>query len=191
MPDVAAIKERVRQVTLDQPSTLGDGDCEALRPGWIGQPTNTVTSLAYLGAGAWLTACATRLPRDQRPAALAYAALTAVTGAGSVAYHGPQFAGAEFLHDVPILGVAGIGVAVPLWRRVRGRAPLPGWSAPLGVAVAATAAAAGAAYLAGRTTSPLCRPDSLLQYHGLWHLGTAAVVGMWGAAVWAPEGDVD
>lgn len=189
MPDVAAIAARVRRAALDQPTTLGDGDCEALRPGWIGQPTNTVTSFAYVGVGGWLTARATRGPRQQRRGALAYAAATAVAGAGSVAYHGPQFAGAEFFHDAPIVAVAGIGAAVPLWRRFRGRTPLPGWSAPLGVAMAATGAVAGAAYLAGRTSSPCCRPNSLLQFHGLWHVGTAAVVGMWGAAVWAAEDD--
>ena len=174
MPDVSGIAARVRQVTLDQPTTLGDGDCEAMRSGWLGQPTNTATSFAFLGVSAWLAARSTQLPRHERPGAIAYAALTAVTGAGSIAYHGPQFAGAQFLHDVPIVGVVGIGVAVPLWRRARGRVALPGWSTTLGVALVATTAAAGAAYVAGRTTSPLCRPDSLLQYHGLWHLGTAA-----------------
>lgn len=48
------IAHHARRVVLDQPETLGDGDCEALRPGPIGQPVNTVTSLAYVAAGAWL-----------------------------------------------------------------------------------------------------------------------------------------
>ena len=33
---------------------LGAGDCEARRPGALGQPTNTVTSGAYLVGAVWL-----------------------------------------------------------------------------------------------------------------------------------------
>lgn len=187
MPRVPELVERVRQVTLDQPATLGDGDCEALRAGLIGQPTNTFTSVAFVGVGAWLATRVPQLPRRSRNSALAYAALAAVTGAGSVAYHGPQFDGAQFFHDVPILGVLGIGVALPLWRLARGRTPLPGWSGRLGSTMAVGTVVAGAAYAAGGTDSPWCRPESLLQLHGVWHLGTAAVVGLWGLALWAPE----
>jgi hypothetical protein len=182
---------RARQVTLDQPATLGDGDCEALRPGLIGQPVNTITSFAYVGAGAWLASRLSRLPSGRRPAAAAYAALTAITGVGSIAYHGPQFAGAQFLHDAPIVGAFALGAVVPLWRLVRGGVPLPGWSTRLGAAMAATAVGSLAAYAAGGTDSPLCRPESLLQPHGLWHMGTAALIGIWGAALWAPRSDVD
>lgn len=35
------------------------------------------------------------------------------------------------------------------------------------------------AYLAGRTDSPLCRPESRLQLHGLWHLLSGAAVAAW------------
>lgn len=184
LPSVAA---RVRRIALDQPETLGDGDCEALRAGLIGQPTNTVTSLAYVGVGAWLASRISGLPASSRRGALAYAALAALTGVGSVAYHGPQFTGAQLLHDLPIVGVFGIGVAVPLWRARAGRVALPGWSTTRGMAIAATAGVAGAAYLAGGTTSPLCRPESLLQAHGFWHLGTASVIALWGATLWAPQ----
>jgi hypothetical protein len=38
---------------------------------------------------------------------------------------------------------------------------------------------AGAAVLAGRTGSPLCRPDSLLQGHALWHVLAAAALLGW------------
>ncbi len=186
MPQVPQLVERVRQVTLDQPDTLGDGDCEALRAGLIGQPANTLSSFAYVGAGTWLATRIPGLPRASRRGATAYAALAAVTGAGSVAYHGPQFEGAQFFHDVPILGVLGIGLALPLWRRSRRQVPLPGWSTRLGAVMAASAAVAGVAYVAGGTDSRWCRPESLLQLHGVWHLGTAAVVGIWGVALWAP-----
>ena len=175
-------------MVLDQPETLGDGDCEALRPGPWGQPVNTLTSFGYVGVGAWLAGRAGRPTSAEGRVATAYAALTALTGAGSVAYHGPQFAGAQFLHDTPILGVAGVGTAVPLWRALRGRTAVPGWSTGLGVAMAATSAVAGAAYLAGRTSSRTCRPTSWWQFHGWWHLGTAATIGMWGTALWPSDG---
>jgi hypothetical protein len=34
-------------------------------------------------------------------------------------------------------------------------------------------------YLLGRTGGPLCRPDSLLQPHALWHLLTAVAMAAW------------
>jgi len=37
------------------------------------------------------------------------------------------------------------------------------------------------AYLLGRTGGPLCRPESLLQPHALWHLLTAVAMAGWGA----------
>ena len=40
-----------------------------------------------------------------------------------------------------------------------------------------------AAYAAGRSGSPLCRPDSLRQYHGAWHVLSAAAAG-WPPGPW-------
>lgn len=169
---------------LDQPGTLGDGDCEALRPGVLGQPVNTATSFAHVAVGAWLAVRVPRLPSADRPAASAFAGLVALTGAGSVAYHGPQFPGAQTFHDAPILAAGALAAGVPVVRRRAGRAPVPGWSPRLGGAMVATAVVAGVAYRAGRTDSRCCRPRSLLQPHGLWHLATAALIALWGAALW-------
>jgi hypothetical protein len=44
---------------------------------------------------------------------------------------------------------------------------------------AATLLLAGLAGLAGRTESPLCRPDGILQGHAAWHLLTAAALAQW------------
>jgi hypothetical protein len=33
---------------------FGGSDCEALHEGWLGQPVNTVSSLAYVVAGAYV-----------------------------------------------------------------------------------------------------------------------------------------
>jgi hypothetical protein len=184
MPPAPTITRRVRAYVLDQPATLGDGDCEALRPGLLGQPVNTVTSLAHVVAGCWL---ATRVPQvrpGDRAVAATYAGLVALTGVGSVAYHGPQFPGAQTLHDTPILAAGVVGSSVPLGRVRARRRPVPGWSPRLAAAFPATVAVAAASYRAGRTDSRWCRPRSLLQPHGLWHLCTAALLAMWGVALW-------
>ena len=190
MADPSSLAARVRAAALTQPTTLGDGDCEELRPGLLGQPVNTVSSLAYVGVGAWLASRTVRGSAPSSVGVLVYAASTTLAGVGSVAYHGPQFPGAQTLHDLPILGIAGIGLGVPVARRARGRRALPGWSSRRGAALAATGAVAGAAYLAGSTGSRCCRSRSLLQWHGLWHLGTAVAMGIWGTVVW-PADDED
>ena len=180
---------------IDQPDTLGDADCEKLRDGIWGQPVNTVSSFAYVAAGMWLGARAVRLPRGERAAAGWYAAFVAVTGLGSVAYHGPQFTGAQLMHDVPIVGVVGIGAIVPFVRRRRDRPAVPGWSGAMGAAMAGAALVAGVSYVGGGTDSPVCRPESMWQFHGLWHVATASVAMMWGMALWpaglALDGTVD
>lgn len=191
MADPSTIAARVRRAALSQPATLGDGDCEALRPGLLGQPANTVSSLAYVATGAWIASRTVRGAAPSSTGACAYAASAALAGVGSVAYHGPQFPGAQTLHDLPILGVAGIGLGVPALRAARGRRALPGWSSRLGAALAATTAAAGVAYVVGSTSSRCCRPRSLLQWHGLWHLGTATAMALWATAVWPTEPEDD
>ena len=53
---------------------LAASDCEHCRPGPISQPANTVSSLAYVAAGAAMAAAVLRRPADQdRALDLAYA----------------------------------------------------------------------------------------------------------------------
>jgi len=189
LPDTAREADAARRLAaraLAQPETLGDGDCEKLRDGWIGQPVNTVSSLGYVAVGTWILVRTRHLPRAERITAGAYGAFVAISGAGSVAYHGPQFAGAELFHDLPIAGMLAVGIGVPVIRRIRRQPVLVGsrraawWAAGLG-------AAGGLAFLAGRTGSPACDAESLLQLHGLWHLCTAGAAGAWAAALWPKE----
>jgi hypothetical protein len=49
------------------------------------------------------------------------------------------------------------------------------------VVMVAVLAVGVTAYLLGRTGGPLCRPDSLLQPHALWHLLTAVAMAAWAA----------
>jgi MYXO-CTERM domain-containing protein len=141
---------------------LGGSDCEALRAAWLGQPVNSLTSLAYVAAGAYVL-------RRGGPAGPALA-LGAV-GIGSVLYHGPMPPGAEVVHDGSIAVLVGALLA-GAWRRRRSlpRPPVPALVA-LGAAVAVN--------LLSRTGAPLCRPGSLVQGHGAWHVLTAVAVGAW------------
>jgi hypothetical protein len=141
---------------------LGASDCEALHGGWLGQPVNALSSLAYVVAGGYV------LRRGGRGALVPAIALGAV-GAGSVLYHGPMPAGAELAHDGSLIALA---VAAPLsWLR---RAPRRPPAAALVVGAAAIAV-----NLLTRTGAPLCQPDSVLQGHAAWHILTATAIALW------------
>jgi len=83
-------------------------------------------------------------------AGAAVVALVAV-GAGSFAYHGPQPSWVGPAHDWPIVA-AGAVYAAGLARSGR-RQRRSGWATPAGVFALGLAA-----YAAGRSGSPLCRP---------------------------------
>jgi hypothetical protein len=154
---------------------LGAGDCERLHDGLIAQPVNTASALAYVAVGAWLVG------RRQVGFGLAVAA----AGVGSVDYHGPGSPAARFLHDGSLYLVVGLVAWREVARRV-GRARLtPGGRVAYRAALA-TAAASAACWWAGRTASPWCDPDSLLQGHAAWHLLTAAALALWAAATLEP-----
>ena len=157
---------------LTAPVGFGHSDCERIVGAALAQPVLAVTSLAYVAAGMAVLCWAMRLTAPL--AGGAGVALVAV-GAGSLAYHGPQPSWAELAHDWPIV-VAGAIYAAGLARSGR-RQRRPVWAAAAGVFALGLAA-----YAAGRSGSPLCRPDSLWQYHGAWHVLSAAAAGM---AAWA------
>ena len=80
-------------------------DCESIGGGLLRQPVNSITTLAFVAAGLWIV---TRRP-DRRWVGIALMA----TGIGSLLFHGPMPAGAEWAHDVTLawllLVVAGTG----------------------------------------------------------------------------------
>ncbi|HEY7605217.1 MAG TPA: hypothetical protein VID07_00410 [Actinomycetes bacterium] len=166
---------------------LAAGDCERLHDGLIAQPVNTASALAYVAVGAWL------LGRRQPVFGLAVAA----AGIGSLDYHGPGSPAARLLHDGGLYAVAGYVAWTEVARRV-GRARRAGTGVPwTGLApdrrgaylTALAATAAGAVcWWAGRTASPWCDPDSLLQPHAAWHLLTAAALAAWTLAALGPPG---
>ncbi|MEV3900997.1 hypothetical protein AB0K11_01615 [Mycobacterium sp. NPDC050551] len=153
---------------LTAPASFGHSDCERILAAALAQPVLAVTSLAYVVAGMAVLCWAVRW---RAPLAGAAGVALVAVGAGSVVYHGPQPSWAEPAHDWPIVA------AIAVYAAVLARSRRPGWRS-------AWAGAAGvfalglAAYAAGRSGSPLCRPDSVWQYHGAWHVlsGAAAVL---------------
>ena len=178
---------------------LGAGDCERLHDGLIAQPVNTASALAYVAVGAWLAGRAVHGGPGRRPL-LVFGLAAGLAGVGSVDYHGPGSPAARLLHDGGLYAVVGLVAWHEVARRVgrarRGRVELP-WSelpwarwAPRRrtaylAALAATAAGA-ACWWAGRTASPWCDPDSLLQGHAAWHLVGAAALACWALATLDP-----
>jgi hypothetical protein len=161
---------------LNAPLRFGHTDCERIVGATLAQPVLAVTSLAYIAVGMAVLCWAMRLTAPL--AGAAGVALVAV-GAGSLAYHGPQPSWAELAHDWPIVVAGAIyaaGLARSLARSGR-RQRRSVWAAAAGLFALGLAA-----YAAGRSGSPLCRPDSLWQYHGAWHVLSAAAAG-W--AAWA------
>ena len=160
---------------MTAPAGFGSSDCERIADGALAQPVLTLTSLAYVAAGIAVLWWATRL---RAPLAGAAGVALVAVGAGSFAYHGPQPSWAELAHDWPIV-VAGAIYAAGLARSGRRR-----WRS-VWAAAAGVFALGIAAYAAGRSGSPLCRPDSLWQYHGAWHILSGAAAG-WAARAMAP-----
>ncbi|BBY08159.1 hypothetical protein [Mycobacterium noviomagense] len=154
---------------------FGHSDCERVVVGAaLAQPVLAITSLAYIAAGVAVLSWAARV---RAPLAVAAGLALVAVGVGSFAYHGPQPSWAKPAHDWPIVATGAV-YAVGL---VRSRRRWSAWAAPAGVFALGIAA-----YAAGRSGSPLCRPDSLWQYHGAWHVLSAAAAG-WAVRAMAPD----
>ena len=165
---------------------LGAGDCERLHDGLIAQPVNTASTLALVAVGAWLAGRGLRAgARPARPTTVAFGVAVAAAGIGSVDYHGPGSPAARLLHDGSLYAVAGLVAWHEVARRV-GRSRL----SPRGLvayrAALAAAAAGAACWWLGRTASPWCDPDSLLQGHAAWHLLAAVALAAWAVAALDP-----
>jgi hypothetical protein len=152
---------------------VGASDCEQLRDGLIGQPLNTLSSLAYVLVGVWIAR------RVRGRYATPFGVVVAALGVGSVAYHGPGTAAGRFVHDLSIATVLLFVAVVEIraGRAVRRRAASVGYRL-----AAAALLAAAAANLLGRTGAPLCRPGSVFQLHALWHVLTAVALAAWARA---------
>lgn len=164
---------------------LGAGDCERLRGGRVAQPVNTATCTGYLAAGAAVARRATG-SRDRSGPAVAYGGLLALVGLGSLAYHGPQPRGSELGHDLPIALLLALIPVTAGVRMLRGDEVAPGLTRARSLTAAGLWATAGAAYAAGRTGAPTCKPDSRLQWHGVWHVLSASAFAVVGDILYRP-----
>jgi hypothetical protein len=165
---------------------LGAGDCERLHDGLIAQPVSTASALAYVAVGAWLLGRrqpeGSGEPQGGAPVGRVFGVVVTAAGVGSVDYHGFGSPAARLLHDGGLYAVAGYVAWHEVARRV-GRARLTPVRRRAYLAAWALAAAGAACWWAGRTASPWCDPDGLLQPHAAWHLLGAAALAAWGWAV--------
>lgn len=179
-------------------------DCELIGPGFLGQPINSSTAIAFAVAGAMLW---------QRPRLRWIGIGLVATGVGSLLFHGPMTPGSEWAHDVSlawlILLVAGLGRPWERWTRVPGLAALgvafalvPGLADLVAIALTVVAvvlilkddrsprtlaplvllAVSAIVGRLGATGGPWCDPESVFQLHGVWHVTAAAAVTWWALA---------
>ena len=140
------------------------GDCERIRPGLIGQPANTVSSLAFVAAAVPI---ARHGRRTESRAWLGVAVAAAVEGLGSVGYHGPGGRAAKAVHDGGLVALA-VTIAAAL-----GAEPGPPTVRP---PTAMLSVAAIVLHSLSRTGGPLCSCNSRLQGHAVFHVVAAAAL---------------
>jgi hypothetical protein len=79
------------------------GDCEAIGSGWLTQPVNAWSSLAFGVVGIAIVAGARSTAGRERSVRVIFGLLLTATGAGSFLFHGPQPAFGGFVHDLTFL----------------------------------------------------------------------------------------
>ena len=97
-------------------------DCERIVSGFLGQPANTLSSLAFLVAAVWILTLAFRGDRITRTMLVVLAIAVSANAVGSFARHGPDPSWAAWAHDVAIMAVL-LFVAVHALGRNRGWHP--------------------------------------------------------------------
>jgi hypothetical protein len=177
-------------------------DCEAIGTGFLGQPVNTFTTVAFILVGALVLT----YRRDRGWIGVGLFA----TGVGSFLFHGPMPPASEWAHDVTLAWLlALITSSGTRWEAVSKTPALIVLGAVFGVfpviadpvavlltgfavvtllargrstttwgplALVATAAVFGRL---GATGGPLCDPEALFQPHAVWHILGAMAVGWW------------
>ena len=129
-------------------------DCELLRDGLLTQPVNAASALAFVVAASFLW---TR----GRPDVAAFAAFT---GIGAAWFHAAPGGAASWAHDISLYALVALAT-IELWQRLsQRRLPVPAIAVFL----------VGLMFWSiGRTGSPFCHPESLLQWHAIWHFFAA------------------
>lgn len=123
-------------------------DCELIRQGLIAQPTNTISSLAFIAA-------ALVVGRRHWLGSIALASI----GVGSVLFHAVPSRLSSLVHDLGLLFVL-LVAGLALWSN---RTRLPRW--PLVLLVAGILI-----WAMSRTGGAWCSPQSAVQGHAVWHV---------------------
>ena len=93
---------------------IGESDCEEIGTGFLAQPVNAITSLAFTVVGLAMIGWARVAVGRERTVRWLFVLAMAATGLGSFLYHGPQWTGSRFLHDVTFLAVLAILVVADM-----------------------------------------------------------------------------
>ena len=153
--------------TRPLPAVTAASDCETCRHGWVTQPANTASSLAYVAAGVDLL----RRPDADR----AFAAALVAVGLGSVAYHGPGGAWGRWAHDASLIAMLGL-LALGDVTLVEGR-PEPPAAVVAVVAGSALAAHPATSEVAQLTVGSLAVAAEARRYARMLGTGELAVSG--------------
>lgn len=95
---------RVYDAAMDVATLAQLGDCEAIHEGWLKQPVNAWSSLAFSVVGVSIAFSAVSAEGRERVDRIVFGSLLLATAVGSFLFHGPQPGGAQFLHDFTFLG---------------------------------------------------------------------------------------
>ena len=162
---------------ITQLLAAGASDCERISDGFLEQPVNTISGLAYVAVGIWIVA------RFRRPVARCFGLVVVFVGAGSVGYHGWDDANVNFFHDLAFPSTL---VFIAVLEVMRSRLGFHRRAA--GYWVGASAFALGlAGRLLGGTAGPWCAPGSVIQWHAFWHVATAIALGAWAWGAFGEE----
>jgi hypothetical protein len=88
---------------MDLAAIVQLGDCEAIGGGWLKQPVNAWSSLAFGVVGVAIVASARSTAGREQTVRIIFGVLLIATGAGSFLFHGPQPTPGEFAHDLTFL----------------------------------------------------------------------------------------
>lgn len=169
-------------------SFLGADDCERARDGWLAQPSNALSSLAYVVAGSALVRRSLR--RGDDAFATVYGCAVGANGAGGIAFHGPGGRVGLWVHDVALISMLATMATANIGDLARGRRTAASALAVTAVAGAVIAVAPqtsrriqniGLGLIAAtellRAASPSRRPTSMVRsLTPVLALGAAGVV---------------
>jgi hypothetical protein len=104
-------------------------DCERLVEGWLAQPANAVSSLAFVLVALVVPMLARRRSGVHEPIAVAMAVSLVLVGIGSVAFHGPGGPVSNWIHDASITILLALVAVVEIgrWAGWTTRPIVAGW----------------------------------------------------------------